>query len=85
VKAARIHQYGEIDAVVLEEVRLPEISPTKVLVKVVAASINPPVVQLIRGALQAYFPLAMPYSVSSDLSGTVVRDDLSVHSVAEVL
>jgi NADPH:quinone reductase-like Zn-dependent oxidoreductase len=85
VKAARIHQYGEIDTAVLEEVRLPEIGPTKVLVKVVAASINPLEVQLIRGALQAYFPLAMPYSVSSDLSGTVVRDDLSVHSVAEVL
>jgi len=72
MKAVRIHQYGSIDDVVLDDVPLPELEPDEVLVKVEAASVNPLDVKLISGNLHAYFPLKMPYAVGTDLSGTVV-------------
>lgn len=41
MKAVRIHQYGNIDSAVLEEIPVPKIGLDKVLVQVEAASINP--------------------------------------------
>ncbi len=72
MKALRVHKYGNIDSVVLEEIPVPEVGLNEVLVQVEAASINPLDVKLISGNLHAYFPLNMPYSVGTDLSGTVV-------------
>jgi NADPH:quinone reductase-like Zn-dependent oxidoreductase len=73
MKAVRIHQYGEIDTVSLEDVRVPEIGPSEVLVKIEAASVNPLDVKLIRGVLREYFPLTLPYALGTDLSGTIAR------------
>jgi NADPH:quinone reductase-like Zn-dependent oxidoreductase len=72
MKALRVHKYGDINSAVLEEIPVPEVSLNEVLVQVEAASINPLDVKLISGNLQAYFPLDLPYSVGTDLSGTVV-------------
>jgi NADPH:quinone reductase-like Zn-dependent oxidoreductase len=73
MKAARVHQYGRIEDVVLDDVSIPEVGLDEVLVQIEAASINPLDVKLISGSLHAYFPLTMPYSVGTDLSGTVVQ------------
>jgi NADPH:quinone reductase-like Zn-dependent oxidoreductase len=72
MKALRFHNYGEIDSVVLEEIPVPEAGLNEVVVQVDAASVNPLDVKLISGNLHAYFPLNMPYSLGTDLSGTVV-------------
>jgi NADPH:quinone reductase-like Zn-dependent oxidoreductase len=72
MKVVRIHQYGPIEDVVLDDVPLPELGLDEVLVKVEAAGVNPLDVKLISGSLHAYFPLRMPYAVGTDLSGTVV-------------
>lgn len=76
MKAVRIHQYGSIDNAVLEEISAPKIGLDEVLVQVEAASINPLDVKLISGDMKDYFPLTMPYTVGTDLSGTVVEAGL---------
>lgn len=73
MKTVRIHEYGSIDNVVLEEIPVPKIGLDEVLVQVEAASIKPLDVKLISGNMQDYFPLTMPYTVGTDLSGTIVE------------
>jgi NADPH:quinone reductase-like Zn-dependent oxidoreductase len=73
MKAVRIRQYGEVDTISIDEVQVPEIGPSEVLVKIEAASVNPLDVKLIRGILQEYFPLTLPYALGTDLSGTIAR------------
>ncbi|KIK03792.1 hypothetical protein K443DRAFT_676454 [Laccaria amethystina LaAM-08-1] len=52
----------------------PELSsPTDVLVKVHAASINPGDVNTAAGATRVMMPLTFPYKIGLDMSGTVVR------------
>jgi NADPH:quinone reductase-like Zn-dependent oxidoreductase len=72
VKQVRIHRYGEIANAIVEEVLVPTIGLDAVLVEIEAASVNPLDVKLIGGNLHAYFPLAMPYALGTDLSGAVV-------------
>lgn len=76
MKAVQIHQYGSIDNAVLEEIPVPKLELDEVLVQVEAASINPLDVKLINGDMKDYFPLTMPYTVGTDLSGTVVEAGL---------
>ncbi|WP_255647001.1 NADP-dependent oxidoreductase [Inquilinus sp. Marseille-Q2685] len=73
MKAARIRAYGDLGGAVVEDVPVPEVGPHEVLIRVVAASINPLDIKLIGGGLDAYFPLAFPYSLGTDLAGTVER------------
>ncbi|MFI6316399.1 alcohol dehydrogenase catalytic domain-containing protein [Nonomuraea sp. NPDC050556] len=66
--AARFHGYGE--PVVYEEVPMPV---GEVLVKVAATSFNASETALWSGALRDVLPLALPYTVGWDVSGTVVE------------
>jgi NADPH:quinone reductase-like Zn-dependent oxidoreductase len=76
MKAARIHKYGAIENVVIDDVPVPEPGLDEVLVQVEAACVNPLDVKLISGMLQTYFPLQMPYPVGTDFSGTVVSSGI---------
>ena len=69
--AARIHGYDA--APILEQVPTPDVGPTDVLVRVAAASLNPLDVQLQQGVMHGFFPLAFPYTIGTDLAGTVER------------
>lgn len=71
MRAARIHDYGA--APVLDDVQPLEIGPDEVLVRVRAASLNPLDVKLHSGAMRDFFPLAFPYTLGTDLAGTVER------------
>ncbi|WP_438022649.1 NADP-dependent oxidoreductase [Sorangium sp. So ce233] len=73
MKAARIHAYGSIDGAVIEDLPTPDPGPNEVLIRVAAASVNPLDLKLIQGVLAAYFPLAFPYALGTDLAGTVER------------
>ncbi|MGF6231857.1 NADPH:quinone reductase-like Zn-dependent oxidoreductase [Inquilinus ginsengisoli] len=73
MKAARIHAYGGLSGVVVDDVPVPEVGPDEVLIRVTGASLNPLDLKLIGGGLDAYFPLAFPYTLGSDLAGTVER------------
>lgn len=72
MKAARIHKYGSIEDVVIDDIPVPDPALDEVLVQVDTASVNPLDVKLISGMLHAYFPLKMPYAIGTDFCGTVV-------------
>ena len=69
MKAFRIAGYEAVP--VVETVELPRPGPGEVRVRVAAASLNPLDVKLQRGFMHAYFPLGFPYTLGTDLSGTV--------------
>ena len=71
MKAARIHGYDA--APILEEVPTPDVGPADVLVRVAAAGLNPLDVKLQKGVMHGFFPLAFPYTIGTDLAGTVER------------
>ena len=71
MKAARIHGYD--GAPVVEEVATPDIGPDEVLVRVAASALNPLDVKLQSGAMHRFFPLAFPYTIGTDLAGTIDR------------
>jgi NADPH:quinone reductase-like Zn-dependent oxidoreductase len=71
MKAARIGDYNGTP--VIEEVQEPDIGSDEVLVRVRAASLNPLDVKLQRGFMHAFFPLAFPYMLGTDLAGTIER------------
>lgn len=73
MKAARIHGYGGLSDVRIEDVPVPEPAADEVLIRVAAASVNPLDAKLVGGGLDAYFPLSFPYVLGSDLAGTVER------------
>jgi len=71
MKVVRINGYGA--AHVIEQVPVPEISADEVLVRVKAASLNPLDLLLQSGKRREIFPLSFPYTLGTDLAGTVER------------
>jgi NADPH:quinone reductase-like Zn-dependent oxidoreductase len=69
MKAARIGDYSATP--VIEDVPTPDIGPGEVLVRVKASSLNPLDVKMQRGFMHAYFPVIFPYTVGTDLAGTI--------------
>jgi NADPH:quinone reductase-like Zn-dependent oxidoreductase len=69
MQASRIHDFNT--APVLDEVRIPDIGPGEVLVRVKAVSLNPLDVLLLSGKRREVFPLPFPYTLGTDLAGTV--------------
>lgn len=71
MKAVRIHQYGGREVLFLDEVPVPEIAPDEVLVRVVAASINPVDWKVRAGYLAQMIPHQLPLTLGWDVSGVV--------------
>lgn len=71
MKAVRIHQYGGREVLSLDEIPVPDIAPDEVLVRVVAASINPVDWKVRAGYLAQMMPHRMPLTLGWDVSGVV--------------
>jgi hypothetical protein len=71
MKTARIHDYAA--SPVIDEVGVPEIGADEVLIRVKAASLNPLDLLLQGGKRRDVFPLPFPYTLGTDLSGTVEK------------
>jgi NADPH:quinone reductase-like Zn-dependent oxidoreductase len=69
--AVRIHQYGNRDALSLDDVPVPAIAPDELLVKVVASSVNPVDWKVREGYLAQMIPHPLPLTLGWDLSGVV--------------
>lgn len=69
MRAFRISGYRAEPAA--EAIEVPQPGPGEVRVRVAAASLNPLDVKLLRGEMEAFFPLGFPYTLGTDLSGTV--------------
>ena len=69
MKAIVVHEFGEPEVMKLEEVALPEASGSQVLVKIVAAGVNP-VDTYLRTGIHAHAP-KLPYTPGKDGAGIV--------------
>lgn len=72
MKAVRIHQYGGREVLSIDEIPVPDILPDEVLVRVVAASINPVDWKVRAGYLARMIPHPLPLTLGWDVSGVVV-------------
>lgn len=71
MKAVRIHQYGGREVLSIDDIPVPTIAPDEVLVRVVAASINPVDWKVREGYLAQMIPHALPLNLGWDVSGVV--------------
>jgi len=78
MKAVRIHQYGGREVLSLDEIPVPDIAPDEVLVRVVAASINPVDWKVRAGYLAQMIPHQLPLTLGWDVSGVVVASGSEV-------
>ena len=83
MKAARIHGYNATPTV--EEIPTPAIGADEVLVRVAAAALNPLDVKMQKGMMHDFFPVSFPYTIGTDLAGTIERvgADVATWSVGD--
>lgn len=87
MKAVRIHQYGNSDVLAFEEAPMPSISSNEVLVRVVAASVNPVDWKIRQGYLKEMISYSMPLTLGWDVSGvvTAVGSDVTRFAVGDAV
>lgn len=71
MKAVRIHQYGSRDVLAFEEAPKPVPAADDLLIRVVAASVNPVDWKLREGHLAQMIPYEFPLTLGWDVSGVV--------------
>lgn len=77
MKAIRIHAYGSADAMQLEDVAVPECGAGDILVRMVAAGINPVDWKLRAGHMAQGLPRTFPFTLGWDAAGVVAAVDAS--------
>lgn len=81
--AVRFDEYGDVDVLNVVDVPRPVPGPGEVLVKVVAAAINPGEAVIRTGVAHAIFPATFPSGQGSDLAGVVAEVGDGVSDRAE--
>ena len=71
MKAVRLHRYGGAKELSYDDVVLPKLGPTQILVRVQAASINPVDYKLASGMLRDLVKLTLPWIPGGDFSGVI--------------
>ncbi len=71
MKAIRLHEFGSPDALRLEEVPLPLVGSSDVLIRVVAASVNPIDCKIRSGAMKGALRRPLPVVVGWDAAGVI--------------
>ncbi len=69
MRAIQIGQYG--DAPTMRDVEQPTAGPGEVLVRVAGAATNPLDLKITAGYMHDFFPIAFPYTLGTDVSGTI--------------
>jgi len=78
VKAIRIHRYGDESVLVLDDTPKPMIRHDEVLIRVVAAGVNPVDWKIREGRLKDFLPHRLPLTLGWDVSGVVDDVGMSV-------
>lgn len=82
MRAVRFNEYGGTDVLQVVEVETPTPGDGEVLVRVVAAGLNPGEAGIRSGAMDAMFPASFPEGEGSDLAGVVDAVGAGVTTVA---
>ena len=69
MKAVQIARYGDTPA--LQSVEQPSPGPGEVLVRVAGAATNPLDLKITAGYMHDFFPVDFPYTLGTDVSGTI--------------
>ena len=87
MKAVRIHAYGNAGVLAYEDAPRPSIAANDVLVRVVAASVNPVDWKIREGYLREIISYAFPLTLGWDVSGVVeaVGADVSRFNVGDAV
>jgi NADPH:quinone reductase-like Zn-dependent oxidoreductase len=70
MKAVRVHEWGGLDAVRIEEAPIPEPKSDEILIRVRASSVNPVDWKVTQGSLKQLYSL--PFTLGWDAAGDVV-------------
>ena len=74
MKAVQIDNYSKtIDSVKIREVRIPEIKPDEVLVRVKSVGINPVDNMITRGDVKLITPYSFPLTIGNELAGVIEK------------
>ena len=74
MKAVQIDNYSKtIDSVKIREVRIPEIKPDEVLVRVKSVGINPVDNMITRGEVKLITPYSFPLTIGNELAGVIEK------------
>ncbi|MFZ6658956.1 NADP-dependent oxidoreductase [Undibacterium sp. TJN19] len=71
MKALNIRHFCQVSAVILEDTPLPIPDPQQVIVRIVAASVNPLDLKIMTGQKQVAFPVDFPYTLGTDFAGLI--------------
>ncbi|WP_406656807.1 NADP-dependent oxidoreductase [Methanolobus sp. ZRKC2] len=71
MKAAQINEYGKDVIEIIQDAKVPELAPGKVLVKVHTASVNPIDWKMSEGYMSQWKKLSFPQTLGGDFTGTV--------------
>ena len=71
MKAVRIHAYGDRSVLSFEDAPKPEVQPDEVLVRIIAASVNPVDWKIREGYLKSMIPYEFPLTLGWDFSGVI--------------
>ncbi|MFE3589529.1 NADP-dependent oxidoreductase [Streptomyces niveus] len=82
MRAARYHQYGGVETLVVEEVPDPRPGPGEIRVRVAAAGVNPIDWKVRSGVAQAMIPVDLPAIPGRDAVGTVDEIGADVQGVS---
>ncbi len=87
MQAIRVHDYGELDLLILETVAIPEPQPNEVLIRVQAAGVNPLDWKIRAGYMKEIFPMPLPFTPGMDVAGTVeaVGADVKAFQVGQAV
>lgn len=85
MKAIRIHKYGNADELIYEDAPMPTVEANDVLIKVVAASVNPVDWKIREGHLKEMVSYSMPVILGLDVSGVIesVGKDVTKFKVSD--
>ncbi|HTY22147.1 MAG TPA: alcohol dehydrogenase catalytic domain-containing protein, partial [Desulfomonilaceae bacterium] len=71
MQAVRFHQYGGPEVLVIDQIAIPHPRPGQVLVRLIAAGVNPADVGFRSGYFKEFFPLELPWIPGVDGAGIV--------------
>src|SRR5438876_654008 len=73
MKAAQIKEYGGVEVIEIVDIPKPGVEKDKVLIEVIAASINPFDYKVRSGMVKDWLPLTFPVTLGGDFSGKVLE------------
>ncbi|HLP05390.1 MAG TPA: NADP-dependent oxidoreductase [Paludibacter sp.] len=78
MKTVRIHEYGNVDVLHMEDMPIPQIGADELLIKIHAASVNPVDWKVREGWMKEMRIHKLPLTLGQDFSGTVEKTGKNV-------